>query len=137
MIVYVVVERKNGNSPSGWYGQNVGAMGTDSLDHYLHGVAVKPLGELMHEDKATLEQAIEVAQPADRFALERRLEALRERPEWHDPHEGLKTINALTERLPHDERYDGVHADLATYRAILNETQSDGDEFRLNIRTME
>jgi hypothetical protein len=136
MIVHTIVERQSGKVFSQEYGQNVGAMGLESLDHYLHDASVTPLSEFMHEDRATLEQAIEVAQPAEQLALRRRLDELRDRPDWHDPQDGLQSIQTLLTKLPDSDRYAGIADDLKTYAAILAEAVRDEDLFRFNVETM-
>lgn len=135
MIVYAIIERQSGQAASGVYGQNVGAMGVDTLDHHLPDAAVTPISQFMYEDLATLEQALEVAQPQEKFPLQRRLAVLRERPLWHDPQEGLQTVRALQEGLPDEPRYDGVRADLRMYEQILEDAAQAGDRFRLNVAT--
>jgi hypothetical protein len=135
MIVHTIVERRSGKTRSEEYGQNVGAMGLESLDQHLDDAAVTPLSAFMHEDRATLEQAVEVASPADQIALRRRLEELSHRPDWHDPQDGLQTVHALLARLSNEDRYSAVVDDLKTYAAILEEAARDGDAFRLNVIT--
>ncbi len=137
MIVRTILEQRRGRVASDDYGHHVGAMGVEALDQYLLGADVTPLNEYMYEDVATIEQALAVAQPADAVALQRHLERLRRRPEWHDPSDGLRTVEALLSRLPADDRHRGVRGDLQQYRLLLEETAASGDEFRLNVVTHE
>jgi hypothetical protein len=135
MIIYVFVERKSRPAAAEDYGHNVGAMGLEVLDRYVDGLDVTPLAALMDVDVETLEQAIQVAQPAEKLPMERQLEEARQRPAWHDPQEGLKTVRAILERLPQDERHEGVLADLRRFEAVLTDAADAGDLFRLNVRT--
>jgi hypothetical protein len=133
MIVYAIVERKSGKAAPGDYGHNIGAMGVDTLDQRLPDAGLAPLRSFLHEDKVTLEKAISFAQPAERLAMQRRLEDLRARPEWHDPIQGLATVRALLQQFAGDDAYEGVLGDLRTYEGILNEAAREGDLFRLNL----
>jgi hypothetical protein len=137
MIVHTVVELRSGKTFPQEYGHNIGSMGLESLDQYLHGDGVKPLSAFMDEDRETLEAALDVAPVPDQIALARRLKELRTQPEWHDPQEGLATVNALQASLPREERYQGVVDDLAAYAAILEQAARDGDAFRLTAITSE
>jgi hypothetical protein len=136
MIVYVIVERKSGKVAPGQYGHNVGTMGVAALDQRL-SAAQAPLGAFLHEDKATLEKALPYAQPAERFALERRLDELRAQPEWHDPLQGLATVQELLRQLSGDEAWEGVASDLRTYESILQEAAREGDLFRFQLISSE
>jgi hypothetical protein len=135
MIVYAVIERQNGERPAEEYGQNIGAMGLDRLDEYLRDDPATPLSDFMHEDVQTLEQALKIAQPAERPAIERALKRLQARPDWHDPQDGLTTVKALLERLPAEDQHAGVRDDLEAYQRILQATADAGDKFRINVLT--
>ncbi|MBW3599132.1 MAG: hypothetical protein KY475_17910 [Planctomycetes bacterium] len=135
MIVYAIIERKSGKRADEEYGQNIGAMGLDSLDQYLREDGLTPISEFMREDTSTVEEALKIAQPAEKPALERRLNALQAKSDWHDPQEGLKTVQALIERLPDDAQHQNVAADLKVYQRILQEASHDGDPFRINVAT--
>ena len=135
MIVYAIIERASGQAATEKYGHNLGAMGLSALDRHLDGASAAPLSSFLHEDKATLERALQFGQPADRIAIRRQLEALEDRPEWHDPARGLKTVRTLLQRLPQDEPHEGIISDLKMYEKILEAALGTGDLFRINLVT--
>ncbi len=141
MIVRTILERESGGTTPDDCGYYIGTMGVAALDQYLHGSEVPLLGDYMCPDITTLERALDLdldlPHPADASVLEERLMQLRQRPLWHDPRDGLRTIEELLARLPIGERHEGVRSDLECYRQWLQETAAANDRFRLNVVTHE
>ena len=135
MIVYAIIERQSGERAAEEYGQSIGAMGLERLDEYLRDAPVTALSDFMDEDVETLEQALKIAQPAERPSIERNLKRLQARPDWHDPQDGLSTVQTLLTRLPDDDQHAGVREDLKAYQRILQTAADAADKFRLNVMT--
>ena len=125
MIIHAIIERQNAKPSNQDYGQNVGAMGLETLDHYLHGTEATPLSRFMHKDTATLEEGLAVAAPAEKFALERRLRELRAQPDWHDPNDGLASVETLIARLPHDADHAGFRSGCSWFDRSAERTTCD------------
>jgi hypothetical protein len=144
MSVSVSLVRESGKRPETWYsGQGIGQFADqDECRRVADEKNVPRLDTFYFEDIDFLEEEVADSVPdEERDAFERRLGEVRGQRPWHDPNEGLRTVQAL---LPHfrqraeveDDPYEYLAAiieDLEAFELILRDAAAEGDRFRFEV----
>lgn len=103
----------------------------DELDAELARRGARPLSEFMFRDTELLEEMLEYAPDDARDNLQSQLDAARQQPEWHDPQDGVATINELIELLRERHLHQGAIPELECFQRVLSKAEKTGDSFRL------